>query len=329
MSRSIPTPDFSGNEQRTRLVVVITAVMMVIELVVGMFTNSMALTADGWHMATHAGALGLTLVGYWYARSRDGDARFNFGTGKVFSLTAFASAIVLGIVALEMMVESGSRMWTPLDIDFSQALPVAVIGLLVNLVCAVILQGGEGNHSHGHSHGHDHGGRDENLRAAYLHVLADALTSLLAIFALVAGRQFGWAILDPLMGVVGGLVITRWAWGLSRDASRQLLDMVPDADRVSALRAEVAAEDVEVDDLLLWAVGPGQLACAVTVVDRQGRDPHELRQRIAARLPEQEHVGLVVVLVEVVAGSERVSQDAVRHDAHHDHHHGHDHSHGH
>ena len=329
MSRTIPTPDFSGNEQRTRLVVVITAVMMVIELVVGMFTNSMALTADGWHMATHAGALGLTLLGYWYARSRADDARFNFGTGKVFSLTAFASAIVLGIVALEMVVESGARMLTPLEIDFSQALPVAVIGLLVNLVCAVILQGGEGGHSHSHSHGHDHGGRDENLRAAYLHVLADALTSLLAIFALVAGRQFGWAILDPLMGVVGGLVITRWAWGLSRDASRQLLDMVPDADRVAALRAEVAAEDVEIDDLLLWAVGPGQLACAVTVVDRQDRDPHALRQRIAARLPEQEHVGLVVVIVEVVAGSDRVSQGAVRHDAHHDHHHGHDHSHGH
>ena len=213
MYRRIPAPDFSGNEQRTRIVVLITAVMMVVELVVGYWTNSMALTADGWHMATHAGALGLALVGYWYARSRDGDARFNFGTGKVFSLTAFASAIVLGIVAIDILVESGTRLLMPLEIDFNEALPVAVLGLLINVVCALILQGGDGNH-HGHSHGHSHGhghARDENLRAAYLHVLADALTSLCAIVALLAGRHLGWTFLDPLMGVVGGLVITRWA----------------------------------------------------------------------------------------------------------------------
>ncbi|MFT5681549.1 MAG: cation diffusion facilitator family transporter [Myxococcota bacterium] len=326
MARTVPTPDLSGNEQRTRLVVVITAVMMVVELIVGTYTNSMALTADGWHMATHAGALGLTLVGYWYARSRDGDPRFNFGTGKVFSLTAFASAMVLGIVALEMIVESGMRLMTPLEIDFTQALPVAIIGLLVNLVCAVILQGGEGSQGHGHSHGHSHGGgQDENLRAAYLHVLADALTSVLAIFALIAGRQLGWAFLDPLMGVVGGLVITRWAWGLSRDASRQLLDMVPDVDHAAALRAEVEAEDVEVSDLFLWTVGPGQLAAAVTVVDRQERDPIALRQRITDRLPEQDQIGLVLVLIEITRGSAMVSEDEVRHDAHHDHGHGHHH----
>ena len=329
MYRRIPAPDFSGNEQRTRIVVLITAVMMVVELVVGYWTNSMALTADGWHMATHAGALGLTLVGYWYARSRGGDARFNFGTGKVFSLTAFASAIILGIVAIDILVESGTRLLMPLEIDFNEALPVAVLGLLINVVCALILQGGDGNH-HGHSHGHSHGhghARDENLRAAYLHVLADALTSLCAIVALLAGRHLGWTFLDPLMGVVGGLVITRWAWGLCRDSSQQLLDMVPDLEQSAALRAELEAEDVEVTDLYLWLIGPGQLACAATVIDRQGRDHAALRARLQARLPEQPSTGLVLVLIEVVAAASVVSESEERHSHGHDHGHGHGHHH--
>jgi cation diffusion facilitator family transporter len=210
--------DHSGStehhEARTRWVVVITAVMMVAELVIGTLTNSMALTADGWHMATHPGALGLSATAYWFARTRARESSFTFGTGKVYALAGYTSAVVLGLVAVLMVVESCRRLAHPLPIHFKEALPVAILGLLVNLASVKLLDADDhddhdDHEGHGHGHG-GHGGQDHNLRAAYFHVLADAFTSVLAIGALVGGRYAGWTFLDPVMGIVGGLVILRW-----------------------------------------------------------------------------------------------------------------------
>jgi len=301
-------PDFSGNERRTRWVVLITLLTMFAELLVGYWSNSMSLTADGWHMGTHAGALGLVLLGYWYARSRIDDPRYNFGTGKVFALNAFASAIILALVSGHIIFESTQRILNPLDINFDQALPVAVIGLIVNVVCAFILQRdevaeavadqhnqGHDHHHHHHHHHHHSGGGDHNLRAAYLHVIADALTSLAAIMALIAGRWLDWGVLDAVVGVVGGLVIVRWAWVLARDSARDLLDVVPDADHIQRLKACVEKEpETKVVNLLLWNIGPGQQACVVTLVAAAPQPIAHYRRLIRS----QTHLAMVVVQVE-------------------------------
>ena len=217
------------NEKRVWMVIALTTVMMVAEIVAGHWFGSMALTADGWHMSTHAGAMLISALAYLYARREARNPRFTFGTGKFGDLAGFASAIVLAVVALLIAVESAMRLVNPVEIDFNQAILVAVIGLAVNLVSAVLLKD-DHHHDHGHGHGHvqgshahhghgshahhgEHGakgGRDNNLRAAYLHVLADALTSVLAIVALLLGKWNGWSFLDPAMGIVGGLVIARW-----------------------------------------------------------------------------------------------------------------------
>ncbi len=268
--------DHSGSaehhETRTRWVVVITAAMMVAELVIGTLTNSMALTADGWHMATHAGALGLSALAYWFARTRARESSFTFGTGKVYALAGYTSAVILGLVAILMLVESFRRLAHPLPIHFGEALPVAVVGLLVNLVSVKLLDADEPGHHdhHGHGHGHAH---DHNLRAAYFHVLADAFTSVLAIAALVGGRYAGWTFLDPVMGIVGGLVILRWGIGLCRDSARQLLDVVPSTKTAEAIRARVEElDDARVADLHLWEIGPGRNGCIVSLVTATPKD---------------------------------------------------------
>ena len=239
------------NERRTWAVIALTATMMVAEISAGTIYGSMALLADGWHMSTHASALLITALAYRFARKHARNPRFTFGTGKLGDLAAFGSATVLAIVALLIGWESLVRLRSPVPISFDEAILVAVIGLLVNLVSAWLLKddhshhhGHSHHHAHDHGHGHGHidhdhddgaaatraGDRDNNLRAAYLHVLADALTSVLAIAALLAGRSYGWVWLDPVIGIVGALVILSWSWGLLRDSGSVLMDYLPDHD---------------------------------------------------------------------------------------------------
>jgi cation diffusion facilitator family transporter len=271
------------HERRTRWVVVITASMMVVELIIGSLTNSMALTADGWHMATHAGALGMSALAYWFARTRSKAEAFSFGTGKVYALAGYTSAVVLGIVALLMFAESIRRLMQPSPIHFSEALPVAVIGLLVNLASVKLLDADDHHHHDDHDDHHDHHDADDhhddhhhhhdhNMRAAYMHVLADAFTSVLAIVALVGGRYAGWKFLDPLMGIVGGIIILRWSVGLCKGAARQLLDMVPSPSLAQAIRKRLEIGDVKVADLHLWELAPGRRGCIVSLVTETPED---------------------------------------------------------
>ncbi|MGZ5032612.1 MAG: CDF family Co(II)/Ni(II) efflux transporter DmeF [Usitatibacter sp.] len=291
----------SGNragEVRTWIVVAITAVTMVAEIVAGWITGSMALLADGWHMATHVVALSIAGLSYMLARHWAKDERFAFGTWKIEVLGAFTSALLLGVVALAMVWESAHRLVQPEDIRFVPALIVAVIGLAVNMASALVLQkAGGGRHDHGaHHHGHDpdhahdhghqqreHAHHDLNLRSAYVHVVADAFTSVLAIAALAAGLWAGWAWLDPAMGIVGAVVIAWWSKGLLLDSARVLLDREMDSPVVSRIRAAIQSDgDAEISDLHVWRVGRASYAAVVTVVADRPRTPAEYRERLAA-----------------------------------------------
>ena len=292
----------AGNEagaRNSRRVVVLTATMMVVEIVAGWMYGSMALLADGWHMSTHAAALGMTALAYSLSRRHAGDERFSFGAWKIEILGGFASAIVLAMVALYMAGESVWRLFQPHEIRYDQALAVAGLGLVVNLVCAVLLKGGHGDHDHGHAHGHgSHGhahGHDLNLRSAYVHVVADAMTSVLAIVALTGGRQFGWSWLDPAMGIVGSGIVGVWAYGLIRDTSRVLLDREMDIPLVEEIREAVESHgDARIVDLHLIRVGRQRFACVLSVITRHASGPEEFKARL------QEHEELVHVTVEVV-----------------------------
>ncbi|RPJ70129.1 MAG: cation transporter, partial [Desulfobacteraceae bacterium] len=213
-------PENAHGERATYRVIALTLAMMVVEISAGVAFGSMALLADGWHMGTHAVALGITALAYHFARRHADNPRFSFGTGKVGELGGFASAVVLAVIALIMAVESVQRLLSPLPIRFNEAIAVAVIGLVVNLVSAFMLRDRH-RHSHGAGPAHHH---DHNLKAAYLHVIADALTSLLAIVALATGKIFGWVWMDPLMGIAGAVIITRWSYGLMKDTGKVLLD---------------------------------------------------------------------------------------------------------
>lgn len=270
------------NTRRTLWVVVLTSVMMVGEIIAGSLFNSMALLADGFHMATHAGALGVAALAYVYARRHVRNPRFTFGTGKVGDLAGFASAFALALIALGIGVESVARLLDPRPVAFGEATIVAILGLIVNVISAFLLGGGHhhdhghhghSHHDHGHHHDHAHahaegGGHhhhDNNLRSAYLHVMADALTSVLAIAALLGGRYMGWVWLDPLMGIVGAVVITVWAWSLLRDTAAVLLDMA-DTHLEDEVRNEVEGPgDAHITDLHIWRVGPGAHAAIVSV----------------------------------------------------------------
>ena len=298
----------ASHETKTRWVVALTFAMMVAELVVGYATNSLALTADGWHMATHAGALGMAAFAYWFARRRSGSNVFSFGTGKVHALAGYTSAIVLALIALLMVVESLRRFLSPERVSFSVALPVAVVGLVVNLISVRLLHADEDHHDdrgehdhahddqahHGHGHGHGHA-QDHNLRAAYVHVLADALTSVLAILALLGGRYFGWTFLDAAMGIVGGLVIARWSYGLCRQAAKQLLDVVPSEALAQRIRdrIETAFVGSNVVDLHLWDIGPSARACIVSVAAANPVAPATYRDALASIVSLQ-HVTIEV-----------------------------------
>ena len=279
------------NERRTWFVIVLTSVMMVVEIAAGTIYGSMALVADGWHMSTHAAAMLIAALAYLYARRNAKNPRFTFGTGKVGDLAAFASAIVLALVALLIGWESVVRLANPIPISFPQAIFVAVIGLIVNLVSAWLLRDDHDHHhgdSHHHDHSHDHDhhaehhGRDQNLRAAYLHVLADALTSVLAIVALIAGSIYGWIWLDPLMGIVGALVIARWSWGLMRDTGATMLDYRQAGDPIAAkIRSVVEEAGDKITDLHVWQLGPGHHAAIVAVSTESEMNPESYRTKLA------------------------------------------------
>ncbi len=362
-------------ERRTRWIVLITLIMMVGELLVGWWSGSMALTADGWHMGTHAGALSLTAAAYWFARTRANHDAFAFGTGKVYALAGYTSGILLGIVALWMAVEGIIRLVSPREVAFGEALWVAVLGLVVNVGCALLLGDGHdhgpGGHAHGHKHGHAHddhdhddhdhddhdhddhdhddhaheaparahahdapdhkhahGGHakakpptrtgvataasDHNLRAAYLHIVADAVTSVLAIVALLLGRYAGLWFADPAMGIIGGAVILVWAVGLCRQAAHQLLDVTTSPELETWVRTQLESiDDVRVADLHVWEIGPGQHGCVVSLVTSKPRGVDHYRKALLASTAiahltveihccERAHVAKPLAPVEVV-----------------------------
>lgn len=288
------------NERRVWWVIALTASMMVGEIAAGLAFGSMALVADGWHMFTHAGALTIAALAYGYARRHAGDARFSFGTGKIGELAGYTSAVVLALVAAAIGWESAVRLVAPVPIAFDQAIAVAALGLVVNLLSMWLLHAGSGQ---GHRTGHGHHGtdgvhpddqhddehslaaplhaRDTNFRAAYVHVVADAATSILAIVGLLAGRLYGWVWMDALMGMVGGAVIARWSYGLLRSAGAVLVDMVPDAELAGRIRQVIENQGARVSDLHLWQIGPGHHAVIVAVIDKASRPPSFYRSLLA------------------------------------------------
>ncbi|MEW8111562.1 MAG: CDF family Co(II)/Ni(II) efflux transporter DmeF, partial [Candidatus Thiodiazotropha endolucinida] len=267
--------DSSRGERRTLYVVLLTACMMVVEIAAGYHYGSMALLADGWHMGTHVAALSISLFAYNFARRHSKNPYFSFGTGKVSSMGGFASAVALAVVALLMGMESIERLVSPQSIRFNEAILVACVGLVVNLLSAWLLHGGH-DHTNGHHHkhsGHHHHHHDHNLRAAYLHVLADALTSVLAIVALLCGMAFGWIWMDAVMGIVGAIVITRWSLSLIRETNGVLLDGVPDQQFASDIKQAIESDsDNRIADLHLWCVGPNQFAAIISLVTHHPRD---------------------------------------------------------
>jgi cation diffusion facilitator family transporter len=292
------------NERRTRFVIALTVAMMVAEIIAGTVFGSMALVADGWHMATHAVAMLIAALAYFYARRNVGNPRFTFGTGKMGDLAGFASAIILALIALLIAWESLLRLRSPVPIYFQEAIAVAFLGLAVNVACAWLLKD---DHEHHHHHDHDDDGRDHddhehpkiagtdnNLRAAYIHVLADALTSVLAIVALTMGSFYGWIWLDPVMGIVGALVIANWSWGLIRDAGGVLLDYIPGAPKLpNEIRAAVESDADNITDLHVWQLGPGHHGAIIAIASKEPKPPSHYRQKLA-HLHKLSHVTIEV-----------------------------------
>jgi cation diffusion facilitator family transporter len=280
-------------ERRTRIVIGITATMMVVEIITGLVFHSMALLADGWHMSTHVTAFLMAALAYHFSRRHSADPRFSFGTGKMGVLGGFASAVVLSVVAFLMAGESVRRLFVPLSIHFDQAIGIACAGLVVNLVCALLLKEHH-DHPHGQGHGHHHH-RDLNRRAAYFHVLADTFTTFTAICALLAGKFFGWSWLDPVVGVVGSAVVFSWAYTLLRDTSGILLDRTPESsDLLDEIRRAIESDgDSLITDLHVWQVGAGVFAAIVSNVAHQPRSADAYRQLL------KEHEELVHVTIEV------------------------------
>jgi cation diffusion facilitator family transporter len=296
------------NERRTWFVVALTVIMMVGEITAGSFFGSMALLADGWHMATHAAALGIAGIAYLFARQYAGHARFAFGTGKFGELAAFSSALILLIIAVQIAYESVLRLMAPVPIVYGEAIAVASLGLCVNLASAWLLRDSHDHHHHGHDHGEDHDDHahdyadahhhhhhDNNLRAAYIHVLADAATSVLAIAALVVAMLAGWAWADPAVGIIGSLVITSWALGLIRDAGSVLLDVSADRSLEGLIRARLETRGDRVTDLHLWQIGPGHRAAVISVLSDQPLPPAIYKRRLGG-LKGLSHVTVEVEL---------------------------------
>ncbi|MEO8812793.1 MAG: CDF family Co(II)/Ni(II) efflux transporter DmeF [Caulobacteraceae bacterium] len=300
------------NERRTWFVIAICGAMMVIEIAGGLAFGSIALVADGLHMSTHAGAMLLAALAYTFARRHAHDPRFSFGTGKLGDLAGFASAIILAMIALLIGYEAVTRFLSPVPIHFAEAIPIAVLGLGVNIVSAWVLGGGHDHHPHGHDHdddheheheheNHDHAGehahdgheRDNNIRAAVVHVMADAAVSALVIAGLVLARLFGWLWMDPLAGLVGAVVIASWSWGLIRDTGAILLDMNPNRRLTDQIRGTIEAGGDAVSDLHLWRLGPGHLGAIVAVTGTAPREP-AFYKAMLERLPSLSHVTVEV-----------------------------------
>jgi cation diffusion facilitator family transporter len=279
--------DHARNERRSWAVVAVCGAMMAAEIVGGLWWGSMALIADGLHMSTHAGALIIAACAYAFARRHARDDRFAFCTGKLGELAAFSSAIVLAMIALAIGAESVMRLVYPVRIAFGQAIPLAALGLAVNLVSALLLrEGHDEHHHHGHDHEqehdhHHHHGEDLNLRAAYIHVLADAAVSVLAVVGLSAGYALGWVWMDPAMGIVGAMVIANWSWGLLRAAGAVLLDMRPESGVAEEIRHRLEAGGDRIADLHIWRVGPGHHAAVVSLVADTPEAPQAYKTRLA------------------------------------------------
>lgn len=286
-----------SSERRVLLVVGLTLVTMVAEISAGMLFGSMALLADGWHMGTHAVALGIAALAYFFARKHAHDRRFSFGTGKIGVLGGFSSAVVLTVVALLMAIESVMRFISPHRIRFNEAMVVAGLGLMVNLICARILQ-----KPHRHDHleevphpGHHHGDHDHNLRGAYLHVLADALTSVLALIALGAGKVWHWVWTDPMMGIVGALLIASWARDLLRDTGKILIDRDVDPELIHRIQELIEADaDNRIADLHLWKVGSNKLAAIISLVTHFPQAPEHYK-RLLAQVHNLAHITVEVI----------------------------------
>lgn len=285
------------SERRARLAAGVTTVFMAVEIAAGLAFGSMALIADGVHMATHVGALGLAAGAYWLARRHAADSRFTFGSGKFGDLAAFASAIVLGVAALGVAIESVERLLAPVAVDYRDAAFIAAIGLAVNLICAAILGGHGHGHDHDHDHDHDHGEVDHNLRAAYVHVLADAGTSLLALGALTIGLFYGVRWLDPLVGIVGAGVIASWAYGLVRDSGMVLLDAEADPALSNDIRHMIEHDlGARVADLHLWRLGPGHQGLIVSLVSPDATTAEKVKAALRKHHPDLSHVTVEIAV---------------------------------
>ena len=259
-------------ERNTWKVISLTLVMMVIEIIAGLLFGSMALLADGFHMATHTFALGITAIAYYYSRKHSHDPRYSFGTGKIGVLGGYTSAIFLTLISFAMIFESSVRLFTPISIRFNEAIFVAIIGLVVNLVCAYLLHGNEIGHQHSAHEHNDH--LDHNLRAAYLHVIADALTSVLAIVALITGKYFGWVWMDPIMGIVGAIVILKWAYSLVTQTGKILLDYNADKVLITKIKAILESDsDTRLTDIHAWKLGSQKYAAIVSIVTHYPKAP--------------------------------------------------------
>jgi cation diffusion facilitator family transporter len=303
------------NERKTWAVIALCSAMMVAEIVGGSLFGSLAVVADGLHMSTHAAAMLIAALAYTYARRHADDPSFAFGTGKLGDLAGFASAIILAMIALLIGYEAVARLFHPVAIDYGEAIAIAGAGLLVNIASAWLLSGGDHGHSHGHDHGHghshahhdhdhehhhdhDHHGhgeahRDNNMRAAFVHVVADAAVSMLAIAGLLLAKFFGWRFMDPVMGIVGMLVIANWSWGLVRDTGGILLDRLPDPEMAATIRREIETDGDRLTDLHLWRLGPGHLGAIVSVATDGQHDAEFYRAKLD-RFPALSHVTVEV-----------------------------------
>ena len=289
-------------ERRTRYVLLLTAVTMVVEIVAGSLYGSMALLADGWHMGTHVAAFMIAIFAYQYASKHAENPEYSFGTGKVSVLGGFASAVTLTVVALVMLLESVQRIIDPHPIQFNEAIAVASLGLFINVVSALLLK--DDDHHH-----HDHQHHDHNLRAAYFHVLADALTSLLAIVALVSGKYFGWNWMDPVMGIVGAIIITRWSYGLVKQSAPILLDASIDEKYQTAIKTAIERDaDNRISDMHVWRVGANHYAAVISLVTHDPQSTEHYKQL----LQEFKQLAHVTVEVNLCAGMPCSTLDSAR-----------------